>query len=100
MNAPGRQLNVPGFSRRNPLVSDPPFSHLAAVRRRARAAATCLLLATALPALSASMDRAGAEPVSGKVSYYGDVRPILQANCKGCHQPAKAKGGYVMTDFK
>jgi WD40 repeat protein len=35
-----------------------------------------------------------------KVSYYKDVRPILQANCQGCHQPAKSKGGYVMTDFK
>ncbi len=37
---------------------------------------------------------------SGKVSYYHDIRPILQANCQGCHQPAKSKGGYVMTDFK
>src|SRR5207247_8270460 len=34
------------------------------------------------------------------VSYYRQVRPILQANCQGCHQPAKAKGGFVMTDFK
>ncbi|HSU55542.1 MAG TPA: c-type cytochrome domain-containing protein, partial [Candidatus Dormibacteraeota bacterium] len=34
------------------------------------------------------------------VSYYRDIRPILQANCQGCHQPAKSKGGYVMTDFK
>src|ERR1051326_1936254 len=40
------------------------------------------------------------KPVSPKVSYYRDVRPILQANCQGCHQPAKSKGGYVMTDFK
>src|SRR5690348_17220422 len=37
---------------------------------------------------------------SSRVSYYRDVRPILQANCQGCHQPAKAKGGYVMTEFK
>jgi WD40 repeat protein len=37
---------------------------------------------------------------SPQISYYRDVRPILQANCQGCHQPAKAKGGYVMTDFK
>ncbi|MFA6546242.1 MAG: DUF1549 domain-containing protein, partial [Limisphaerales bacterium] len=37
---------------------------------------------------------------SKKISYYKDVRPILQANCQGCHQPAKSKGGYVMTDFK
>ena len=35
-----------------------------------------------------------------KASYYHQIRPILQANCQGCHQPAKAKGGYVMTDFK
>jgi WD40 repeat protein/mono/diheme cytochrome c family protein len=34
------------------------------------------------------------------VSYYKDIRPIFQANCQGCHQPAKARGGYVMTDFK
>ncbi len=33
------------------------------------------------------------------VSFYKDIRPILQANCTGCHQPAKAKGDYVMTEF-
>jgi WD40 repeat protein len=37
---------------------------------------------------------------SSKVSYYRQIRPILQANCQGCHQPAKKKGGYIMTDFK
>src|SRR3954467_14442436 len=42
---------------------------------------------------------ADAKP-SAKVSYYREVRPILQANCQGCHQPAKNKGGYVMTDFQ
>ena len=36
---------------------------------------------------------------TGEVSYYKQIRPILQAHCQGCHQPAKAKGGYVMTDF-
>ena len=35
----------------------------------------------------------------GPVSYFRDIRPIFQANCQGCHQPAKPKGGYVMTDF-
>ena len=34
-----------------------------------------------------------------KVSFYKDVRPILQQNCQGCHQPAKAQGGYAMTEF-
>ena len=33
------------------------------------------------------------------VSYFREVRPIFQAHCQGCHQPAKASGGYVMTNF-
>ncbi len=35
----------------------------------------------------------------GQVSFYEQVRPILQARCQGCHQPAKASGDFVMTDF-
>jgi WD40 repeat protein/mono/diheme cytochrome c family protein len=34
---------------------------------------------------------------SSAVSYYRDVRRIFQQNCQGCHQPAKAQGGYDMT---
>lgn len=34
------------------------------------------------------------------VSFDKQVRPILQANCQGCHQPAKAGGSYVMTSFE
>src|SRR6516164_5391352 len=33
------------------------------------------------------------------VSYYKDVRPIFQQHCQGCHQPAVAKGGFVMTGY-
>jgi mono/diheme cytochrome c family protein len=33
------------------------------------------------------------------IGYYKDVRPILQQHCQGCHQPAQAKGGYVMTSY-
>jgi len=33
------------------------------------------------------------------VSYYGEIRPIFEANCVGCHQPSKDKGSYIMTDF-
>jgi WD40 repeat protein/mono/diheme cytochrome c family protein len=32
------------------------------------------------------------------VSYNRQVRPILQQHCQGCHQPAKAMGGYIMTN--
>lgn len=40
-----------------------------------------------------------AKPVPEKPSYYKDVRPILQTHCQGCHQPARAQGGYVMTSY-
>ncbi len=39
------------------------------------------------------------KPAEAAVSYYKDIRPVFQAACQGCHQPAKDKGGYVMTDF-
>ena len=36
---------------------------------------------------------------SGPVSYYKQIRPIFQQHCQGCHQPAKAEGGFVMTSY-
>ncbi len=54
-----------------------------------------------LPFQADAAEKASADAtISRKVSYYHDVRPIFQANCQGCHQPAKSKGGYVMSDFK
>jgi mono/diheme cytochrome c family protein len=50
----------------------------------------------ALSVLALPVAALAEEPV--KVSYYKDVRPILQQNCNGCHQPAKPLGGYVTTD--
>lgn len=49
------------------------------------------LLPLALPVAASAEDPA-------KVSYYKDVRPVLQQHCNGCHQPAKPLGGYVTTD--
>jgi WD40 repeat protein len=60
--------------------------------------ARSLLLAGGLLALFASFG-AAAEPKSGEVSYYKDVRRIFQQHCQGCHQPAKPQGGYVMTSY-
>ena len=34
-----------------------------------------------------------------RLSYFRDVRPIFQAHCQGCHQPAKRGGGYAMTSY-
>ncbi len=31
------------------------------------------------------------------VSFQRQIRPLFQARCQGCHQPARAEGGYVMT---
>jgi WD40 repeat protein len=39
------------------------------------------------------------DAVPDTVSYYKDVRGIIQQHCQGCHQPAMAKGGYVMTSY-
>ncbi len=39
------------------------------------------------------------EDPNAPISYFKKIRPIFQAQCQGCHQPAKARGGYVMTDF-
>jgi len=38
-------------------------------------------------------------PEPKEVSYYRQVRPVFQQHCQGCHQPAKQKGGYVMTHY-
>ena len=50
----------------------------------------CFLLAA-----SAAFATADEAPVS----FHKQVKPILQAKCQGCHQPAKASGKYVMTEF-
>ncbi|MFO0908575.1 MAG: DUF1549 domain-containing protein [Isosphaeraceae bacterium] len=69
-------------------------------RNRRLAALLSLALVPSLTALARAAD-APAKPAAPntKVSYYKQVRPIFQAQCQGCHQPAKAGGGYVMTAF-
>jgi WD40 repeat protein len=48
---------------------------------------------------SADGEEEPAEAAAESVSYYHDIRPIFQAHCHGCHQPAKQSGEYVMTSF-
>src|SRR5688572_13219012 len=60
--------------------------------------AAVLLTAVAATAQAAEpSEPAAATETPAAVSYYRDVRPILQANCQGCHQPAKAGGSLEMT---
>ena len=54
-------------------------------------------LALAATILSGSA-LAAEEAADRPVSYWNDIRPLLQASCQGCHQPAKAKGDYILTD--
>ncbi|MGD9854787.1 MAG: DUF1549 domain-containing protein, partial [Planctomycetaceae bacterium] len=54
-----------------------------------------LLLAAASPSGAVRAENTGDPPVS----FYQQIRPLIQAHCQGCHQPAKSNGAYVMTDF-
>src|SRR5262245_56676649 len=57
-----------------------------------------LLLALALPVARAD-EKKKEQAVPDQVSYAKHIRPIFQQHCQGCHQPAKAEGGYVMTSY-
>jgi WD40 repeat protein len=63
------------------------------------ASALAMLLSATIAFSAAPPKKEEVEDPNAPVSYFKKVRPIFQANCQGCHQPAKAKGGYVMTDF-
>jgi WD40 repeat protein/mono/diheme cytochrome c family protein len=53
-----------------------------------------------LLAISCSISAIAAEPTAkDKVSYFKEIRPIFQARCQGCHQPAKRSGSFDMTSF-
>jgi WD40 repeat protein len=58
----------------------------------------CALSFGCLATISMAADAPPAAPAK-KLSYYKDIRPVFQASCQGCHQPAKASGEYVMTNF-
>jgi WD40 repeat protein len=62
-------------------------------------AATFVFTLTGTPLVSTGLaDDKPAEP-AGPVSFYRQVRPILQRSCTGCHQPAKAGGKLVLTTY-
>jgi len=69
-----------------------------------------LLVACVLPLLASALSFAADAPPdkdkdkkqaapAGPISFFRDVRPIFQASCHGCHQPAKAMGELVMTSY-
>ncbi|MCH9656264.1 MAG: DUF1549 domain-containing protein [Planctomycetes bacterium] len=40
-----------------------------------------------------------ANAAGNKISFYHQVRPILQAQCAGCHHPRNPEGAYVVTEY-
>jgi len=108
MNAPGHHLFAPNVlspqQRFLRLTAGPWAAELKARRQGCGISwVACLLLTATLSADALGAENkatvVSAQPAP-RISYYREVRPILQANCQGCHQPAKAKGSYVMTNFK
>src|SRR3954470_4664463 len=74
-----------------------------ALERIAATASVCVLLAITIIAdeqPAASPKTSLPSDKSKAVSYHAAVLPILQANCQGCHQPAKASGKLDLTIFK
>lgn len=43
--------------------------------------------------------RADDAPAEPPVSFYRQVRPIVQRHCSGCHQASKSGGKLIVTDF-
>ncbi len=60
---------------------------------------TCLVAILIYSVAIGSVQSAENENADASVSYWNDVRPIFQAHCQGCHQPAKLGGEYDMTSF-
>src|SRR4051794_1500389 len=74
-----------------------------ALGRIAAVASVCIFSAIAVVAEDKRATSPKPSALSDKpkaVSYHASVLPILQANCQGCHQPAKASGKLDLTVFK
>ncbi len=56
-----------------------------------------ILLAGTLRAEDKAADKD--KKIPDQVSYFRDVRPIVQDQCQGCHQPAKKGGDYLTTTY-
>ncbi|MSQ97231.1 MAG: hypothetical protein EXR98_22130 [Gemmataceae bacterium] len=59
-----------------------------------------LVLLVAVAPQAFAQEKKKDDKLPDATSYYKDVRPIVQQHCQGCHQPAMAKGGYVMTAYQ
>jgi len=49
--------------------------------------------------LAQAQEKDGETKPTGPVSFYRQVRPILQRHCSGCHFPAKSGGKLMLTSY-
>lgn len=61
-----------------------------------------VVLITLARAGSSTMAAPGqqAKPEAQPVSYFREIRPILQRQCQGCHQPASKQGELLLTSYE
>lgn len=60
----------------------------------------CVLTLFAADTRAADEDKENGQQEMEPVSFYRDVRPILQRHCSGCHQPAKQGGKLMLTSYE
>src|SRR5688572_282048 len=67
----------------------------------------CSLLSVVLTSILGSAVQtvaAQAQPPSAqsdtKVSYFRQIRPVIQRQCQGCHQPASKQADLVLTSYE
>lgn len=49
---------------------------------------------------SLTLGSVGAQKPPAEVSYFRDIRPVIQRTCQGCHQPAVKSGGLDLTRYE
>jgi DNA-binding beta-propeller fold protein YncE/mono/diheme cytochrome c family protein len=59
---------------------------------------TCILALFNHPA--AAQDQPPSAQSNTKVSYFRQIRPVLQRQCQGCHQPASKQADLVLTSYE
>jgi len=58
----------------------------------------CLLLS--LGRAVAAQEKPPSAQSNSKVSYFREIRPVLQRQCQGCHQPASKQADLLLTSYE
>jgi len=59
---------------------------------------TCILALSNHPA--AAQDQPPSAQSDTKISYFRQIRPVLQRQCQGCHQPASKQADLLLTSYE